>query len=144
MSPHHSDQMSQRSHVSRVALCKSKVKVLWVSESVSQWVSEWQGHLLSCSGQLKMEVKMRFTPPSKQTKSLTDVLTALHLKPRSRAMTEKLKVRSGHPIGSAKSWGPRPILLFKQLFLKSQVIMETRRPSANSSTSAPTMATVVW
>ena len=33
-----SDQMSQRSQVSRVALCMSKVKV---SESVSQWVSEW-------------------------------------------------------------------------------------------------------
>ena len=24
-----------------------------VSESVSQWLSQWQGHLLSCSGQLK-------------------------------------------------------------------------------------------
>ena len=54
MSPHHSDQMSQWSQVSRIALCMSKVKV---SESVSEWVSEsvseWQGHLLSCSGQLK-------------------------------------------------------------------------------------------
>ena len=47
MSLHHSDQMSQRSQVSRVALCMSKVKVLSVSESVSQWVSQWQGHLLS-------------------------------------------------------------------------------------------------
>ena len=28
MSPHHSDQMSQRSQVSRVVLCMSKVKVL--------------------------------------------------------------------------------------------------------------------
>ena len=28
MSPHHSDQMSQRSQVSRVALCMSKVKVV--------------------------------------------------------------------------------------------------------------------
>ena len=46
MSPHQSDQMSQRSQVSRVAICVSKVKVLWLSE--------WQGHLLSCSGQLKM------------------------------------------------------------------------------------------
>ena len=41
MSPHHSDQMSQRSKVSRVALCMSKVKVPWVIE----WVSQWQGHL---------------------------------------------------------------------------------------------------
>ena len=49
MFPHHSDQMFQRSQVSRVALCMSKVKVLWVTESVR----EWQGHLLSCSGQLK-------------------------------------------------------------------------------------------
>ena len=48
MSSHHSDQMSQRSQVSGVALCISKVKV----PSVSQSVSEWQGHLLSCSGQL--------------------------------------------------------------------------------------------
>ena len=45
-------QVSQVSHchchcqVSRVALCMSKVKV-------RQWVSQWQGHLLSCSGQLK-------------------------------------------------------------------------------------------
>ena len=37
MSPHHSDQMSQRSQVSRVALCMSKVKV---THSVSDWVSE--------------------------------------------------------------------------------------------------------
>ena len=49
MSPHHSDQISQRSQVSRVALCMSKIKVLWVSQSVS----ERQGHLLSCFGQLK-------------------------------------------------------------------------------------------
>ena len=37
--------MSQRSQVSWVALCMSKVKV--------PSVSEWQGHLLSCCGQLK-------------------------------------------------------------------------------------------
>ena len=49
MSPHHSDQMSQRSQVSRVPLCMSKVKVPWVSE----WVTQWQGHLMSCSGQLQ-------------------------------------------------------------------------------------------
>ena len=36
MSPHHSDQMSQRSQVSRATLCMSKVKVLWVSESVTR------------------------------------------------------------------------------------------------------------
>jgi len=53
MFPHHSDKMSQRSQVSRVALCMSKVKVPLVSELVSEWVSEWLGHLLSCSGQLK-------------------------------------------------------------------------------------------
>ena len=44
-----SDQMSQRSQVSRIALCMSKLKVLWVTD----WVSEWQSHPLSCSGQLK-------------------------------------------------------------------------------------------
>ena len=49
MFPHQSDQVSQRSHVFRVALCMSKVKVPWLTDSVSQW----QGHLLSCSGQLK-------------------------------------------------------------------------------------------
>ena len=43
--------MSQRSHVSRVALYVSKVKVPWVT----QWLSEWQGHILSCSGQLKIK-----------------------------------------------------------------------------------------
>ena len=59
MSPHHSDQMSQRSQVSRVALCMSKVKVLSASEWVSEWVSEWQGHLLSCFGQLKTQVYHR-------------------------------------------------------------------------------------
>ena len=46
---HHSDQMSQRSQVSRMALWCQKVKVPWLSESVSQW----QGHLLSCSGVAK-------------------------------------------------------------------------------------------
>ena len=40
MSPYHSDQMSQRLQVSRVALCISKVKVPSVSQSVSQSVSE--------------------------------------------------------------------------------------------------------
>ena len=35
MSPHHSDQMSQRSQVSRVALCISKVKGT-LSDSVSE------------------------------------------------------------------------------------------------------------
>ena len=48
MSPHHSDQMSQRSQVSWVNLWMSKVKV----PSVTEWVTEWQGHLLSSSGQL--------------------------------------------------------------------------------------------
>ena len=41
--------MSQRSQVSRITLCVSKVKVPLVSE----WVSQWQGHPLSCFGQLK-------------------------------------------------------------------------------------------
>ena len=39
-------QKSVWSQVSRIALCMSKVKVLWLSQ--------WQDHLLSCSGQLKM------------------------------------------------------------------------------------------
>ena len=48
MFPHHSDQMSQRSpHVSWVTLWMSISKVL------SDWLSQWQGHLLSCCGQLK-------------------------------------------------------------------------------------------
>ena len=51
MFPHHSDQMSQRSQVSRVALCMSISKVL--SESVSQSVSDKVTYILSCSGQLK-------------------------------------------------------------------------------------------
>ena len=46
MFPHHSDQMSQRSQVSKGHSVMSKVKV-------SQSVSQWQGHLLSCCGQLK-------------------------------------------------------------------------------------------
>ena len=48
MSPHHSDQMSQRSQVSRVALFLSRSKVL--SESVSDSVSD----KVTYSGQLKM------------------------------------------------------------------------------------------
>ena len=46
MFPHHCDQMSQRSQVSRVALCKSKVKVplvsQWVSDKVTYWAVRWQ------------------------------------------------------------------------------------------------------
>ena len=39
-----------------MALCPNVAPVSqWVSEWVSQSVSEWQGHLLSCSGQLKSE-----------------------------------------------------------------------------------------
>ena len=49
MFPHQSDQVSQRSQVSRVPLCMSKVKVPWVTD----WLSQWQGHPLSCSWQLK-------------------------------------------------------------------------------------------
>ena len=42
MFPHHSDQMSQRSQVSRIALCMAKVKVTdWVTESVSDKVTYW-------------------------------------------------------------------------------------------------------
>ena len=41
MSSHSSDQMFQRSQVSRVALCMSKVKVLSVSESVSASVTRF-------------------------------------------------------------------------------------------------------
>ena len=41
MSPHHSDQMSQWSQVSRIALCMAKVNVTQaMSDSVSQWVSD--------------------------------------------------------------------------------------------------------
>ena len=68
MFPHHSDQMSQRSQVSRVTLCMSISKVLseWVSESVIQW----QGHLLSCSGQLKININFpRATIPCQKTES---------------------------------------------------------------------------
>merc|ERR1711989_177494 len=36
MSPHHSDQMSQRSQVSKVALCMSKVKVASASQLVTR------------------------------------------------------------------------------------------------------------
>jgi len=43
--------------VSRVALCMSKVKVSW--QWVSQSVIQWQGHLLSCSGQLKKMLESR-------------------------------------------------------------------------------------
>ena len=49
MFPHQSVQVSQRSQVSRVALCMSKVEVLW------------QGYILSCSGQVK---KMRCDKPA--------------------------------------------------------------------------------
>ena len=38
MFPHHSDQMSQRSQVSRIALCMAKVKV---TQLVSEWVTDW-------------------------------------------------------------------------------------------------------
>ena len=59
MSPHHSDQMPQWPQVSRIILCMAKVKV---SEWVSQSVSEWQGHLLSCSGQLKSLLCQSYMP----------------------------------------------------------------------------------
>ena len=36
MSSHHSDNLSQRAQVSKVALCMSKVKVPLVSQSVSE------------------------------------------------------------------------------------------------------------
>ena len=58
-SPHHSDQMPQWPQVSRITLCMAKVKV---SEWVSQSVSEWQGHLLSCSGQLKSLLCQSYIP----------------------------------------------------------------------------------
>ena len=42
MSPHRTDQMSQWSQVSRIALCMAKVKVTqWLSESVSDKVTYW-------------------------------------------------------------------------------------------------------
>ena len=70
MSPYHSDQISQRSHVSRVTLYVPKSKV-WLSQSVSQsvteWVSEWQGHLLSCFGQLEMRPPIVFQTCLNQT-----------------------------------------------------------------------------
>ena len=54
MSPHHSDQMSQRSQVSRAALCMSKSKVAQsVSQSVSDKVTYWAVRL--SSGQLKIK-----------------------------------------------------------------------------------------
>ena len=50
MSTHHSDQMSQRSHVSRAALCMSKSKVAQsLSESVTRSPIELS------AGQLKTE-----------------------------------------------------------------------------------------
>ena len=45
--------------VSRVTLCMSKVKVPW--DSGPEPVSEWQVHLLSCSGQLQRRDKAK--PP---------------------------------------------------------------------------------
>ena len=54
MSPHHTDQMSQWSQVSRIALCMAKV-------NVSQSVSDLLSHLLSCSGQLKIMSKMQLS-----------------------------------------------------------------------------------
>ena len=48
-----SDQVSQRSQISGVALCTSKGKVHWLGQSVSQW----QGHLLSRLVQLKTDMK---------------------------------------------------------------------------------------
>ena len=54
-----SDQMSQRSQVSRVALlCQNMFQNQKVAHWVSDSVSQWQGHLLSCpqtlSGQQKI------------------------------------------------------------------------------------------
>ena len=48
MSLHHSDQMSGRYEDYYIVFCMSISKVL------SEWVSQWQGHLLSCSKQLIM------------------------------------------------------------------------------------------
>ena len=55
MSPHHSDQMSQRSQVSRVS---SVVKTLIVSGAQgTKGPSKGQGHLLSCRGTAKKETE---------------------------------------------------------------------------------------
>ena len=43
-----------KGHKSLGSLCNVKSKSQWVSEWVSESVSQWQGHLLSCCGQLKM------------------------------------------------------------------------------------------
>ena len=56
MSPHHSDQMSEMYNAHKIVFWMSISKVL--SESVSESVSQWQGHLLSCSGQLKITIKL--------------------------------------------------------------------------------------
>ena len=40
-----------KGHKSLGSLCNVKSK----SDSVSQWLSQWQGHLLSCCGQLKIQ-----------------------------------------------------------------------------------------
>ena len=47
MFSHHSEQMSQRSQVSWVALCMSPSKVL--SDKVSEWVSDWLSQSVSQS-----------------------------------------------------------------------------------------------
>ena len=43
-----------KGHKSLGSLC-SVVFCMSISQVLSEWVSEWQGHLLSCSGQLKNE-----------------------------------------------------------------------------------------
>ena len=62
MSPHHSDQMSEMYNAHKIVFCMSISKVLWVSQ--------WQGHLLSCSGQLKTKDGEKLT--LKENPRLTD------------------------------------------------------------------------
>ena len=62
---HDSDQMFQRSQVSRIALLCQKSKV--AQSVISEWVisDQWQGHLLSCLWTAKkdQQIPARVTPP---------------------------------------------------------------------------------
>ena len=51
MSPHPSDHLSERSYVSTKAL---HTAMRTVKSELAQLLSEWQGQLLSCPGQLKI------------------------------------------------------------------------------------------
>ena len=53
-------KFSQKSLKSLPKVSQKSLKRRW-NQNMSQWVTEWQGHLLSCPGQLKKELPFKYS-----------------------------------------------------------------------------------